>query len=131
MKSSEVEMLSGGCVYLDALILNPDRHYGNFGVLFDTDTMQVTKMAPVFDHNKSLFPELDEDELAKPVLHCQSRLGLDFVSTARSLLTDDIRADLKNLLGLSFVQHPEFRLSDTRVNRLNEIVHSQIQQILY
>lgn len=88
-------------------------------------------MSPVFNHNKSLFPELDEDELAKPVLHCQSRLGLDFVSTARSLLTDDIRSDLKKLLGLSFVQHPEFRLLDTRVNRLNEIIHVQIKQILH
>lgn len=118
------------CV-LDALILNPDRHYGNFGVLYDTDTMQVAKMAPDFDHNTSLFPELDEDELARPVLHCASRLGPDFISTAKSLLTDDIRADLKNLLGFSFVQHPEFQLSDTRVNRLNEIVRTQIQQILY
>lgn len=114
------------CV-LDALILNPDRHYGNFGVLYDTDTMQVTKMAPVFDHNKSLFPELDEGELARLVLHCASRLGPDFVSTAKSLLTDDIRSDLKNLLGVSFVQHPEFRLPDTRVNRLNKIVRTPIQ----
>ena len=118
------------CV-LDALILNPDRHYGNFGVLFDTDTMQVAKMAPVFDHNKSLFPELDEDELARPVLHCASRRGPDFVSTAKSLLTDVIRADWKNLLGFSFVQHPEFQFPDTRVNRLNEIVRTQIQQILH
>lgn len=58
-------------------------------------------MAPVFDHNKSLFPELDKDELERPVLHCASRLGADFVSTAKSLLTDDIRLDLKNLLGFS------------------------------
>ena len=116
---------------LDALILNPDRHYGNFGVLYDTDTMQVTKMAPVFDRNKSLFPELDEGELARPVLHCASRLGPDFVSTAKSLLTVDIRADLKNLCGFSFVQNPEFRLPDTRVNQLNKIVRTQIQQIQY
>lgn len=88
-------------------------------------------MAPVFDHNKSLFPELDEDELARPVLHCASRLGPDFVSTAKSLLADDIRSDLKNLLGFSFDQHPEFRLPDTRVNQLNKIVRTQIQQILY
>ena len=30
------------CV-LDAIILNPDRHYGNFGVLFDTATMEVLR----------------------------------------------------------------------------------------
>lgn len=43
----------------------------------------------------------------------------------------DIRADLKNLLGFSFVQNPELLIPDTRVNRLNEIVHTQILQILY
>ena len=53
------------CV-LDALILNPDRHYGNFGVLFDTETMQILCMAPVFDNNRSLFPELDEEQLSSP-----------------------------------------------------------------
>lgn len=51
---------------LDAIILNPDRHYGNFGVLFDTATMEVLQMAPVFDNNKSLLPELDNDQLAAP-----------------------------------------------------------------
>ena len=37
---------------LDAIILNTDRHPGNFGVLFDTDTMQVKTMAPVFFRNQ-------------------------------------------------------------------------------
>ena len=40
------------CV-LDALILNPDRHYGNFGVLFDTETVQILCMAPVFDNDNN------------------------------------------------------------------------------
>ena len=53
---------------LDAIILNPDRHYGNFGVLFDTATMEVLQMAPVFDNNKSLLPELDNDQLAAPTV---------------------------------------------------------------
>lgn len=43
---------------LDAIILNTDRHYGNFGVLFDTDTLKILGMSPVFDHNRSLLPEL-------------------------------------------------------------------------
>lgn len=43
----------------------------------------------------------------------------------------DIRSDLKNLRGFSFDQHPEFQLPDTRVNQLNKIVRTQIQQILY
>ena len=46
------------CV-LDALILNVDRHSGNFGVLYDNGTMQVQKMTPVFDNNRSLLFDLD------------------------------------------------------------------------
>lgn len=63
---------------LDAIILNPDRHYGNFGVLFDTATMEVLQMAPVFDNNKSLLPELDNDQLAAPdwyIARCRPRIG--------------------------------------------------------
>lgn len=43
---------------LDALILNTDRHSGNFGVLYQNDAMQVQKMAPVFDNNRSLMFDL-------------------------------------------------------------------------
>jgi hypothetical protein len=40
--------------YFDALVLNMDRHEFNFGVLRDSDTGKVLKMAPLFDHNISL-----------------------------------------------------------------------------
>ena len=39
---------------LDALILHTDRHLGNFGMLFDNQTMALHGAAPVFDHNRSL-----------------------------------------------------------------------------
>lgn len=48
---------------LDALILNIDRHSGNFGVLYENDTLQIQKMAPVFDNNRSLLFDLDSDQL--------------------------------------------------------------------
>ena len=44
---------------LDALILNTDRHPGNFGFLFDNQTMEVKTAAPMFDHNRSLLKNLD------------------------------------------------------------------------
>ncbi|MEF2864858.1 MAG: HipA protein, partial [Eubacteriales bacterium] len=45
---------------LDALILNTDRHLGNFGFLFDNQTIEVKTAAPMFDHNRSLLFDLDE-----------------------------------------------------------------------
>ena len=120
------------CV-LDALILNADRHYGNFGVLFDTETLEILGMAPVFDHNRSLFPELDNDQLAKPewyLRHCMPKIGEDFLLTARGLLTEEIRKDLARLKDFTFRQHPEIHAEQERLDALSAIVQMQIQQIL-
>ena len=120
------------CV-LDALILNVDRHYGNFGVLFDTETMEIQGMAPVFDHNRSLLPALDNDQLAKPewyLRHCRSRLGADFILTARGLLTEDIRKDLLRLRDFAFQQHPRIHAEQERLDALTAIMQNQIQQII-
>ena len=120
------------CV-LDAIILNPDRHYGNFGVLFDTTTMEILKMAPVFDHNRSLFPELDNSQLAAPewyLKHCHPRLGRDFLLTARGLLTDDIRRDLERLTDFEFQQHPVIHAEQERLDALGGIVRAQVKAIL-
>lgn len=43
-------------IVLDALILNTDRHMGNYGFMVDNDTMQIKRMAPMFDHNQALLP---------------------------------------------------------------------------
>ena len=94
---------------LDAVILNIDRHLGNFGVLFDTDTMEIQTMAPVFDNSRSLLFDLDDDQLAhaeRYIPRLTPRLGTDFVIAARALLTDTIRSDLVNLQGFVFRQHP-------------------------
>lgn len=118
---------------LDAIILNPDRHYGNFGVLFDTDTMKVLRMAPVFDNNRALLPHLDEDQLADPAVHikrCRPRLGSDFIVTARGLMTDDIRNNLEAMRGFTFAQHPSIEMSQVRSTLLDRIVQQRISDIL-
>jgi len=118
---------------LDSIILNPDRHYGNFGVLFDTATMDVLGMAPVFDHNRSLFPELDNNQLSSPNWYlqmCRPRLGKDFLLTARGLLTEPIRRNLERLRGFAFHQHPVIHTEQKRLDALNAIVQKQIFQIL-
>lgn len=119
------------CV-LDAIILNPDRHYGNFGVLFDNDAMRLLRMAPVFDNNRALLPGLDDEQLLAPdwyIDRCESKLGRDFITNARGLLTDEIRADLKNLTGFRFSQHPEISASGRRLEALSAIVQRRIHTI--
>ncbi|MCL2694870.1 MAG: hypothetical protein FWE69_00910 [Clostridiales bacterium] len=55
--------------YLDALVLNLDRHEHNFGVLRDSDTGAVISLAPFFDHNIALvsrnYPHVVNDQLIR------------------------------------------------------------------
>ncbi len=120
------------CV-LDALIWNPDRHLGNFGILVDADTQAPKGMAPIYDNNRSLFPELDEDQLSAPdwyLERCRPKLGKDFLKTARGLMTDEILSDLKNLQGFQFRQHPVICMPAQRLELLSDLVNRQIGELL-
>ena len=41
-------------VFLDALVLNPDRHTANFGLLRNQKNGEFISLAPCFDHNMAL-----------------------------------------------------------------------------
>ena len=64
------------------------------------------------------------------IRYCAPRLGSDFIATARGLLTDAIRSDLKNLKGFRFKAHPRILLEAERLDRLNTIVQFQLDKIL-
>ena len=95
--------------------------------------MQISGMAPVFDNNRALFPELDEDQLSVPdwyVEHCRPKLGRDFIITARAVMTDAIRDDLEKLRGFRFANHPQHPISENRLELLSALVRRQLKQIL-
>ena len=47
----------------DALIMNTDRHFGNFGFIVDNKTNQIVAPAPLFDHGNSLLNYAANDDL--------------------------------------------------------------------
>lgn len=117
---------------LDAIIINVDRHLGNFGVIIDNDTMEVLRMAPVFDHNQSLLPYAENEEFENIEQYLQtkgSRIGNDFNMVAHAMLTPRIRADLINLKGFKF-EDSKFELSTKRKGLLENLVNTQIGRIL-
>ncbi|MCL2159080.1 MAG: XRE family transcriptional regulator, partial [Oscillospiraceae bacterium] len=56
----------------DSLILNEDRHLGNFGVLRDNHSGKITGSAPIFDNGISLFNYSSIQELRKLETHKQA-----------------------------------------------------------
>ena len=118
---------------LDAIILNTDRHPGNFGVLFDTDTMQVKTMAPVFDNNRSLLFDLDADQLDHAERYIASltpRLGSDFIVIAKSLVTGVVPGGRGIINGFAIQEHPQIPVADNRLEKLSGVVNGQIRQLI-
>lgn len=58
---------------VDAFIGNWDRHNGNWGFLYDTNTDEVT-LAPVYDCGSSLYPQADE-EMMHEILNNKNELN--------------------------------------------------------
>lgn len=54
----------GEMLVLDSITLNYDRHYGNFGFMYDTDTFKVTRMAPIYDNDCSLLTHIQVSGVA-------------------------------------------------------------------
>ena len=76
---------------IDSLCFNQDRHSGNFGVLFDNDSMKVIGMAPVFDLNLSMFPyvEMEEfDNIGDKLYGYSPKLGEDFTQIGQLALNE-------------------------------------------
>lgn len=118
---------------LDALILNTDRHAGNYGMMFDTDTLQILKMGPVFDHNQALLPYAEEEDflhLEEYLATRPTRIGEDFNEIAYEALTPEIRADLIQMKGFQFQRNQKIGLPEERLKALEGVINLQIDQIL-
>ena len=117
----------------DAITFNKDRHKGNFGCLYDTESQKILGMAPCFDFNLALFP-LEPNEafthVDNIVWKCRPKIGNDFVGIARDVLTSSIRSDLINLKGFEYEYDGDDKFSKERVKWLTKISNEQIDHIL-
>lgn len=130
----------------DALIANTDRHSGNFGVLRDNRTGRVLAVAPLFDHNVSLFSRDFDEQLIAPDL--QERLvdapgimdaTLDW--QGRAMMGSAQRAQVEALTDFSFdgsgfieeyrALRPEGKhLSEKRLAALSSFIRARASQLL-
>ena len=117
-------------IVFDALILNVDRHLGNYGFMVNNESGKIVDFAPLFDHNLSLLPYLMEDDDVETYVNSLSpRIGTDFNETAKQVMTKSIQADLINLKGFKF-SDPGFGFPEWKLNTLNKIINRNINQIL-
>lgn len=120
----------------DAVILNTDRHFGNFGFMVNNKTNKITASAPLFDHGNALFNYAGRDDLetfaaleayAATLMPCTYD---DFTGTAKKALTPELREGLRHLLDFKFKKHPRYNLPDKRLKLLEQFVQKQARVLL-
>lgn len=119
---------------LDALILNIDRHLGNFGLLVDNDSLQIMGMAPVFDNNRSMLFNLNDEQFMSEdmdaLIDVYPRLVGEFNLIANDMLTNSIKADLLNLQDFSFNKSGLADWPNERLEKYERFICRQIDKIL-
>lgn len=120
-------------IVLDAVILNTDRHLGNFGFIVDNDTFRIKRFAPVFDHNMALLARAMDNSLTDDAEYYRSlghKIGSDFTPTAHALLTPRTKDILHSLCDFKFTTHDKYNLPEKRLTFLETLVRQQASSIL-
>lgn len=120
----------------DAVICNVDRHFGNFGVMVDNRTNTVVSPAPLFDHGNSLFNFAGMDAwssdaaLEEYIETLAPSVYDDFLGTAKSVLTPELREKLRHLLTFRFKKHPRYILPTKRLRMIEKQVQKRARVLL-
>lgn len=116
-------------IVLDAVTFNVDRHAGNYGVLVNNDTGKLLGINPIFDMNLSEFPYLmQQDDVDSYYASQGPRLGEEFVSSARELMTDRMRRILIRLKDFEY-EDPGHGYPEWKLKLLNRMKDWQINSI--
>lgn len=120
----------------DAVICNVDRHFGNFGVMVDNRTNTVVSPAPLFDHGNSLFNFAGMDvwtsdaALEDYIETLAPSVYDDFLGTAKSALTPELREKLRHLLTFRFKKHSRYNLPEKRLRMIEKQVQKRARVLL-
>lgn len=120
-------------IAFDAVILNTDRHYGNFGFLIDNKTNSIASFAPIFDNGLSLLTYAMDDELNDWHAYAATRkpaLYGSFVDFAKKHIGKRQKEKLRHLIGFRLVKHPRYNFTPKRLKVLEDIIAYQVNRLL-
>lgn len=118
----------------DSLICNKDRHYGNFGYLYDTRTGRLLRPAPLFDNGCSLLYDANphEWEHLDEYLPASGRKGasLPFDLLSQFFVEPRHLEGLQKMTAFSFENHPNCPLPEPALAAITAFVRRRAQRII-
>ncbi|MBQ6621243.1 MAG: XRE family transcriptional regulator [Mogibacterium sp.] len=119
----------------DAVIVNEDRHFGNFGLLRDSHTGEILSPAPIFDNGLSLLCYAMKDDFADLDAYIRTRTnpygpGQDHLSLCRKLIGPRQKRELRRLIGFRFAESDVSNLPTWRLRALEEMIRDRVRILL-
>lgn len=121
----------------DAVIINEDRHYGNFGVLRDNKSGKIIAPAPVFDNGVSLLcyamkDDFEEKRIANYISERTNPYGYDnqFIPLAKRVMGKRQRDMLRKLINFRFEDSDIAALPRWRLEALEELIQERVAELL-
>ena len=112
----------------DALIMNPDRHLGNFGMIIDNDTGEFLREAPIFDNGYSLmnFITLNElNNIADAKIEKISNFSYNFDEQLKLFIQSRHKEGLEKLKNFTFKRHKIYNLSEEWLRPIENFIRQR------
>ena len=123
-----VEML-----IFDVIILNTDRHFGNFGLLVDNSINEIVDVAPIFDNGLSLFADALDDDLDNIEQYAKTKSmknAGDFVLFAEKIMTKKVKQKIRKLIGFTFDKSSKYKLPNKRLRKIEKYIDHRVTTLL-
>ena len=126
-------------ILLDALTLNTDRHFGNFGFLRDNKTGKFIDLAPIFDNGESLLskamPSLfnDREDFEKYINSENNNIsyyGVSYDKLVANFCNNEYVYKLRRLLNFKFDKHEKYNLEDNRLKALEKMIQKRASRFI-
>lgn len=126
-------------IIFDSLILNSDRHLGNFGLLKDNMTGKYVSFAPIFDNGEGLLSKGDinafenEDSFNKYVSNPSiniSQYGIDYKKLVSTFCDLEQIKKLRKVLTFKFKEHEKYNLPKERLHLLNLFINKRASELI-
>ena len=119
----------------DAVIINEDRHFGNFGILRDNKSGEIISPAPVFDNGLSLLcyaMKSDFSDLDEYIKTRSNPYGKDnsYFNLCSRIIGSKQKKELSKLIGFRFTESDICNLPSWRINALEDMVQSRVRTLL-
>lgn len=117
---------------IDSIVMNQDRHLGNFGFIIDNNTGFIKRFAPLFDFNISMLTnamdaDLDNFKKYEEEYQLGHKLGGTFSDVGKYLMTSNFIDMIPQTI--KFPIHDKYNLDESRQEKIIVILEDNLKAI--